>query len=101
MFQKMANWIKSIKTPAWLVSLGDILQSVVKDTFQILGKEATDFLKSEIFKQATRDIPGKDKAKNVYNAFKDQYKEVEVSDRIINLAIELLLSQLVESKIVK
>ena len=99
-FQKPMDWFRNLKTPVWLKRLGDIVQACAIDAFKILGGEATNYLKEQIFAQSKLDISGKDKFENVVAAFKSKYINMQISDRIINLAIELILAQLKREKII-
>ena len=99
-FQKSYDWFKHLATPPYLTELLEVLLSVTKNALKTLGKEATDFLIEAIITQAKRDISGSDKFVNVYNAFRDEYSDSNISERLLNLLIELLVNTLKKDNVI-
>lgn len=98
-FQKAADWIRSRTTPAWLKWLLDILKGIVVDVVKIIGKEAMQFLQTEIMMVAKLDMTGTEKARYVADSFRARYTMATVTDSMLNLAIELLVAQLKKSQV--
>jgi len=70
-FQKLADWIKSRKTPKWLLDLSqELLDNVIIPTAEKIGEQAIEHLKAQIVFQSSRNIPGSEKFKNVVSACK-------------------------------
>jgi len=93
-FQKTYNFFKNLKTPHWLERAFAMAQDIVEDALVALGEEAVNFLRVQIFEQAKSNAPNEQKFKNVVLAFKGKYKDFNISDSMLNIAIEILLGVL-------
>lgn len=94
-FQRIYNWISRLNFPPWLHELlNKLLHNVVIPTLQALGEEAVLFLRKKIVEVSTQDWTGQQKFKYVFDAFKEEYTDRNIADRVINLAIEMLVNKL-------
>ena len=100
-FQRAYDIIKGLKTPEWLKRILNVVEDIAKEVFTQLGKEAMEYLRDAIFKQANLDITGKEKLENVVKGFREHYIGINITDYMLNIAIELLLGELKQSGILK
>ena len=95
-FQRAYNWLTERKTPLWLVQILDRLEVVIVIALKIVGDDALDFLKTQIFAQMQSDIPGAEKLQIVIGNFRSKYSWIKVSSSTLNLLCELVLAELKE-----
>jgi len=92
---KIYDWIKSLKTPVWLVEfLDEIVKSIIYPVLTTIGKEAKDLICQLIVEASRKDMSGEAKFNWVYNEFKSRWGGGDIKDHILNLSIELLVSYL-------
>ena len=101
LFQKAYDWIKATKTPKWLLRILGVVEDIAIEVFLQIGKEAIDYLREQIFAQASLDISGREKLENVVKNFREHYIGINITDYMLNIAIELLLGELKQSGILK
>jgi len=95
--QDLYDRIRNFKTPEWMKILLGIAEDVLTQVFEIIKEEGKNFLKDEIYKQSKLDISGTEKLQNVANAFKKKYFEISIPRSWLNMAIDVLLTELKKS----
>ena len=101
-FQRLSDWIESWVLPPWLAELLKVINSdILLPILSEIGQSGVDFLMAQIIAESKKDIPGADKIKNVSDSFKETFSIKNISDRAINLAIELLVSRLTKQGLIK
>ena len=99
-FQKIANWIRSITTPAWLKEIGDICDGVVRAAIIELGKDVVGLLQVKIIEVA------KNGSLNTEQKFKAVFSYartigVEIRDSILTILINALVYALKQKGVIK
>ena len=101
MFQRIANWIKSWKTPDWMERLlEEIWIDILVPAIHGVGKEVIQNLQNLILEASKKDMSGEMKFRWVFNEFKERWGGVELKDSLINLLIQLLVVYLKAKKFI-
>ena len=103
-FNKIANWLKALKTPKWLVEMYQyILDKIRFPVLQKLGKEAINDLQKYIIEASHHDEwSGVEKLKYVRDKFIPEWKvKLNLTDSLINMAIELVLQEMKSKGFIK
>ncbi len=101
MWTKLYNWFKDLGTPNWLRKLTEYLTfNILYPVLEAIKDEGIDTLKRLIVKAANMpDLNPTQKARWVYREFKEGFGK-DITSSAINLAIELLVSQLKKQGII-
>ena len=92
---KFAMWIQSLKTPAWLRGLLDILwYAVVVPTLKEIGKAGCDLIREKIVYAAGQPWTGQEKLNYVKEEFLLSFGGTNLRERVLNRGIELLLGEI-------
>ena len=95
MFQKLYDWIKSIKTPKWLVELLQFVQdNILIPTLKSIGETAIHDLRNLILEASKKDMTGRQKIEWVKNGWLEICNFENISDHAINLVIEHIVSEI-------
>lgn len=95
MFQKLYDWFKGLTTPPWLNSLCTyLLENVIIPTLTQIGKDAIALLEDLIVNASKKDWTNAQKFGYVIEEFRESWGGDKIKDHILNLVIELLISQL-------
>lgn len=100
-FDKAYLWFKNIKTPGWLRDIFAELQLFIMALLSEFTKMEVDFIQKTIMNESNKDIPGKEKFDNVFNAFRERYDESTIKDRVLNMGIEIFFNYLKNKGLVK
>ena len=100
-FNRAARWVESWTLGGWLNDLlmlltNDVILPIIKQ----IGQEAFDALIDEVVRQSGKQLSGAEKLNNVVKHFKEMYVEVSITDRALNLIIELIVNMLKKEKII-
>ena len=101
-FQKVYDWIDNLGVPAWLQAIFEYLcENIIYPALKELGKDNVDILQRLVVSASKMsELTNQEKAVWVLNEFK-RTMDVDVKDRIINLAIELMVNKLKAQGIIK
>jgi len=101
-FQKMADFIRAMKTPDWLLQLLEVIQNdILFPVLGEIGKSGVDFLTAQIIAESKKDIPGTQKLENVASSFRETFSLKNIGDRALNMAINILVMKLTEQGLIK
>jgi len=99
MFQAIANKIKAFRWP-WLSNVLRWLQDTIIEISFEVGKQVIAEMEAKIIEVATKNISWEEKWQTVYDYAKKTLK-VSISDRWINLLIEVLVNRLKDERAIK
>lgn len=86
----IGNWIQSLKTPSWLRAMLGSIQQIIISTMVSIGKAYIQQLGNKIIEVEGMNISGEEKWAIVFKFGKSILPNV--SDSMLNLAIELLVN---------
>jgi len=100
--QAIAMWIRTRNLPGWLNSFLDyILCKILIPAFKIVGEDMLNLVKSKVFEAAKHnDWSGEQKFKYVFDECRGVFAIEVLSNRLLNLIIELVVNQLKEQRII-
>lgn len=90
MFQTIYDFIKSIKTPAWMKSILKEIQDIIVSSVLSIGREYIKGLEDQITIVSDMDIPNKKKFEIVFKWGKDNIPNIK--DNALSIAIEVILA---------
>ncbi len=99
MFQKIADWIQSIKTPTWLKTLLAEVQKILIAALIGIAKAYITKLEDKIIEVANSSMSNKDKFNVVFKYGKAEFPDIK--DSILNTLIECLVLILKEKGFAK
>jgi len=98
-FQWLADKIKGIETPDWLVEILQAVQDIIVEIVLQIGKAYIDKLKDKIVEINKENISSHEKFQTVFDYAKIELKLV-LSDSNLNFLIEYLVNKLKKEKII-
>ena len=96
-FTTIGNWLRALRVPQWLKDVFSyIINKIVFPLFSKLGEEAMQDLERYIIDAGHHEEwSGIEKITYVKDRFAEEWKEkLNLTDSIINLAIELVLQEM-------
>lgn len=90
MFQTIYDWIKNIKTPAWMKSILKEIQDIIVSSVLSIGREYIKGLEDQITIVADMDIPNRKKFELVFDWGKRNIPNIK--DNALSIAIEVILA---------
>src|SRR3990167_72087 len=96
-FQKAADFIKSIKSPKWYKILMREIQDIIIAIMIRVGKDYVSQLQSHILEVSKMDMSNEKKFRMVFNYGKELIPSIK--DSALNLLIETLINRLKTNKV--
>lgn len=90
MWQKIYNWIESIKCPSWLKPILEEIQDIILSTMLQIGKDYLSGLTDKILYAQSQDWTNEVKFKFVYKWGMENIPNIKES--VLRMAIEVLVN---------
>jgi hypothetical protein len=92
---RVYDWIKSLKTPKWLVDIFDrLVKDVIYPALKELGEDAKNLLAHLIIEASKKDWSNQDKFNYVRDEFLERWNGNTIKDHMLNIGIEVLVGLL-------
>lgn len=91
---KVYRNIKSWRLPKWLSAFLGIVQDILVEAVKQVTAEGMIYLEKLILQEAVKDISGKEKLENVFKSARNAFTRITITDSMLNLLIETILSKL-------
>src|SRR3990167_10224486 len=98
-FQKLYDSIKNIKTPTWLITIMEKIQTLLISLMLDMGEDIIEKIKAKILEVAEEDIPGwPDKFKKVRDWAIIELNLSHIAKTFIDTIIQVLVAELKKDK---
>ena len=98
---KLYLWVKGWKFPTWVNDMFEWLwEDIIYPCLKQVGEEGLEFIRAEVIKQSSLDIPGHQKLRNVRMAFREHMQAIVITDRLLDLAIQIIVNKLTKQRFI-